>query len=154
MSVEHMKNSILLSLTFIALFSAGCAGDSSIAAKLGSRAQLPKTPDVATGTLQVFSEWDRLSNSSDSVWIRHTDYSIYDPDGNLVRQVKNHNMGPDSRPVALELPAGKYVVKARKQGSGWVSVPVILTAGNTSDIYLDDSSRPTPMPNHTVQVIK
>jgi hypothetical protein len=88
------------------------------------------------------------------MWIRHTDYSILDTEGKLIRQIKNHNMGPDSRPVEVQLPPGKYVVKARKQGSGWVSVPVNLTIGNTTEIYLDDSSRPVPRQRHTVQVIK
>jgi hypothetical protein len=138
----------------LAVIATGCASNSTIPGKSTATSATLQSSNEKMGTLIVFSEWDRLSNSSDSVWIRHTDYSIYDADGNLVRQVKNHNMGPDSRPVALQLPAGKYVVKARKQGSGWVSVPVILAAGNTSDIYLDDSSRPLPAPNHTIQVIK
>lgn len=143
-----------LTLTVLTIFGAGCASAPSAAANPESQPRPTIRTSVPTGTLLVFSEWDRLSNSSDSIWIRHTDYSIFDADGKLVRQIKNHNLGPDSRPVAVELPPGNYVIKARKQGSGWVSVPVSLKVGDTSEIYLDDSSRPVATQNHSVQVIK
>jgi hypothetical protein len=149
-----MRTALSFSLCLLALFSAGCAADRSPSPEAGPGLQSTIAAPDSMGTLLVFSSWDRLSNSSDSMWIRHTDYSILDTDGKIIRQIKNHNLGPDSRPVAVQLPSGKYVVRARKQGSGWVSVPVNLTGGNTSEIYLDDSSRPVPRENHTVQVIK
>jgi hypothetical protein len=149
-----MRTALSFSLSLLVLFSAGCAADRSLSAKASPQPQSAVAAPDSMGTLLVFSSWDRLSNSSDSMWIRHTDYSILDTNGKTIRQIKNHNLGPDSRPVAVQLPAGKYVVRARKQGAGWVSVPVSLTNGNTSEIYLDDSSRPTPRENHTVQVIK
>ncbi len=148
-----MKTPLTILLAALSLLGASCASQSSLGAKTANSSPTQSSIHESSA-LVVFSEWDRLSDSSDTTWKHHTDYSVYDTDGKLLRQVKNHNMGPDSRPVEVELPPGNYVVKARRQGAGWVSVPVSLKTGNTSEIYLDDSTKPAPTPHHTIQMIK
>jgi len=67
------------------------------------------------------SDW----GSSHSV---HTGYSIYDPSGRLIREVRNHSplVVSDEGPTQVDLPAGRYLLRLdRTEGEDrafWVTI--------------------------------
>jgi hypothetical protein len=69
----------------------------------------------------------------------HTNYSIYHPDGTLVRNVVN-SFGPyDERAKVVNLPEGKYVVRAMSPRDGRIDVPVVVRPGHRTIVKLAES---------------
>jgi hypothetical protein len=115
------------------------------------------------GKLQVFSSLDEESDdqsqgSPDPTWHQHTDYSIYDSKGKRMERADNTTGHYARTPRLVELPAGRYVVKARAKDYFWVEVPVTIQPGRTTKVHLDGNWQPpanTPtnglvsMPNGT-----
>ena len=104
----------------------------------GSESMAPK------GALQVFSSLaeqseDQNQGSEDPVWYQHTDYSIYDLHGKLVKRVDNTIGEYEQAPRRVALPAGRYLVKAQAKDYFWVEVPVTIERGRTTRVHLDDN---------------
>lgn len=83
-----MKNIHLLMGAGLAALLAGCATTPVALAPVGpnpagSRSRVPE------GGLQVFSSLVGRSEGNNPAWYQHTDYSIYDLNGKLVRHVDN-----------------------------------------------------------------
>ena len=97
----------------------------------------------ATGELQVFSSLvERTDNqneaSRDPLWYQHTDYSIYDQHGKLVKRVDNTVGHYEQAPRRVALPAGQYLVKAEANGYFQAQVPVTIERGRTTEVHLDE----------------
>lgn len=98
---------------------------------------------AADGGLQVFSRLVGRIEGNNPTWYQHAGYSIYDPQGRLVKHVDNTTGKYDEAPQLVTLPAGKYFVKARAQGYLMVKVPVTISRGQITKVHLDDRwSRP------------
>jgi hypothetical protein len=54
---------------------------------------------------------------------------IYTPDGKLFKSVENHMSRSDEIPEVVRLPVGSYVIEARSERDGYVSVPVMIRNG-------------------------
>ncbi len=73
----------------------------------------------------------------------HTNYTIYDRNGSVYRNVLN-SFGPnDENAKVVRLPVGKYTVRAMSQKDGWVLVPVVIKAGTLTTVNLESSTDST-----------
>ena len=70
-------------------------------------------------------------------WQQHTDYTIYNLQGDRVEHVFNPVGHYENAPSVTSLPPGKYMVVARAQGYLRVNVPVLIEAGRTTRVHLD-----------------
>jgi hypothetical protein len=95
----------------------------------------------AEGQLEVFSKLQshRDGNEYDPnpAWYQHTDYTIYDMQGDRVRHVFNSVGHYEEAPSVTSLSPGEYVVVARAQGYLRVEVPVVIEAGRATRVHLD-----------------
>jgi len=89
-----------------------------------------------TGSLRVFSATEhRVDGGID--FYPHSPYTIYTPEGKRVRGVQNHIGSADQRPMTVHLPPGRYVVYARAEGHGRVTVPVVIVASRMTVVCLE-----------------
>ena len=134
-------NLVLMGAVLFALLT-GCA---TTRVALGPVGPNPDGTAVAAtaGGLQVFSRLaaqsdDQNQGSTDPIWYQHTDYSIYDLQGKLVKRVGNTIGHYEEAPRLVNLPAGQYLVKAQAADFFWVQVPVTIKSGETTRVHLDD----------------
>jgi hypothetical protein len=98
----------------------------------------------SNGVLEVYSRLSRQSDDQNQneggnpAWYQHSNYSIYNQNGRLLKRVINTIGHYDSTPCQVLLPPGQYVVKARAKDYFWVSVPVTIESGRTTRVHLDD----------------
>lgn len=102
---------------------------------------------ASQGELQVFSSLEEESDdqnqgSSDPIWHQHTDYTIYDTQGNRVERVDNTTGHYARSPRLVALPAGQYVVKAEAKDYFVAEVPVTIEPGRTTKVHLDGKWQP------------
>ena len=93
----------------------------------------------ANGTLLVYSAYEVNAdfNARDPNRPEYSDYEISTTDGKLLQRVHNNSgtMLQDAVPVTL--PVGKYQVKARANGYGLVTVPVIIVAQQSTILHFE-----------------
>lgn len=91
------------------------------------------------GTLLIYSAFRRNPdfNSRDPYRPEYSDYEILTADGNLLQRVHNNSgtMMQDAVPVTL--PVGKFQVKARANGYGVVTIPVIIATKQSTVLHLE-----------------
>jgi hypothetical protein len=94
------------------------------------------------GTLAVFSAYKVNAdfNATDPNAREHSDYQILDMNGNSLQWIRNAAGGVTMQPVQVDLPAGKYQIKARSNGYGTVTIPVVIVAGEKTVLHLDDTA--------------
>lgn len=97
------------------------------------------------GGLLVYSA-PALVYPADSAHPTHTNYTIYDRDGKILRRVDNRSGSFYQAPVAVSLPTGTYKVKGRVTNYGLVIVPVVIESGRTTILDLDGSTLPQSKP--------
>jgi len=129
----------ILGAGLIAL-SVGCASTPVALSPVG-----PDPAGVATrnsdGQLLVYSKLVGRTEGRNPTWHQHSDYYIYDLNGNLVKHVGNTIGYYERAPRPVPLPPGDYLVKARAQDYFWVQVPVTIERGRTTRVHLDDNWR-------------
>jgi hypothetical protein len=93
----------------------------------------------ANGTLAVYSAYRRNAdfNARDPYRPEYSDYKIFFPDGRLQQSVHNNSGTILQDVVPVVLPAGKYQVKARANGYGFVIIPVVIKANQTTVLHLE-----------------
>jgi hypothetical protein len=133
----------LLSIVSVLLL-VGCVSTPVVVAPVG-----PNSLETATtsseGTLEVYSRLSRQSDDENQneggnpAWYQHSNYSIYNQNGRLLKRVINAMGHYDSAPQQVLLPPGQYVVKARAADYFWVRVPVTIEPGRTTRVHLDDN---------------
>ena len=133
-----------ISLTMIAVGSAGCASSSRrtelppVGPTTSSRATFASNP---YGLLEVHSATE-ANDDGGVLYQLPSSYTIHAPDGKRVMSVVNH-VGPnDSSPMAVQLPAGSYHVFAQSMRYGQVKVPVVISANRLTQVYLDGTDWP------------
>lgn len=91
------------------------------------------------GTLLVYSAFRRNAdfNSRDPYRQEYSDYEISTTDGKLLQCVHNNSGTILQEAVPVVLPVGKYQVKARANGYGFVTVPVIIAAQQSTVLHLE-----------------
>ncbi len=107
----------------------------------GPASQSPNNND-GNGQLEVFSAVVGFV-SGNPAWYLHTDYSIYTPQGKPLQRVNNTVDSFSDAPRVVSLPPGLYVVVAQAKGQAQVKVPVLIKAGQTTTVNLDNAWPPT-----------
>ena len=133
-----MKNIHLLMGAGLAALLAGCATTPVALAPVGPNPAGSRS-GVSEGGLQVFSSLVGRSEGNNPSWYQHTDYSIYDLNGKLVKHVDNTIGYYEKAPRRVTLPAGRYFLKAQANDYLWVDVPVTIERGQTTRVHLDDN---------------
>ena len=91
----------------------------------------------AEGFLKVFSAADTRHARGHKKYRPHTDYSIYKSDGSAFDTVEN-SLGPeDEAPALVQLPAGRYKIRANDNRYGQIVVPVLIEPWRTTKVWLD-----------------
>jgi hypothetical protein len=139
-----------LSATLLALLTAallsGCVtgrSPNSLVLDPVGPAMLPPfqmTSSVSTnGTLVVYSAYRRNAdfNARDPYRPEYSDYEIFFEDGQLQQRIHNNTGTILQDVVPVGLPAGKYQVKARANGYGFVIIPVIIKASQSTVLHLE-----------------
>jgi hypothetical protein len=98
------------------------------------------------GQLEVFSVLTPRTEGDNPTWYQHTDYTIYDQRGDVVKRVDNADGYYSSKPRLVSLPPGKYLVKAEAKNYLSVAVSVVIDSGRITKIHLDDAWRPANNP--------
>jgi len=134
-----MKKSVYL-LVGIGMVSwvLGCASTPLTVAPVGPNPSGTESA-AAKGGLRVFSSLVGRSEGDNPPWYQHTDYSVYDLQGKLVKRVHNTVGHYAQAPRRVILPVGRYLVKAQANDYFRVSVPVTIKRGQTTSIHLDDN---------------
>jgi hypothetical protein len=99
-------------------------------------------PPAAGGQLQVFTETDEYEYDHDVPFFPHRDYQIYTTEGKHLMRVWNSHTHEDETPVIVDLPAGKYVIKADAEFYGPVTVPVVIRPNQTTKVILQPGWSP------------
>ena len=150
---SHMKSLLRsflttpLPLAMLAL----CFGGSTVA-QSGDRdplfpgairpAYLDYRTESAQGYLKVYSATDEY-NDGGLAYYSHSSYAIYTADGKLFKNVENHVSPTDESPELVALPAGRYLVIARSEDHGDVSIRVAIEAGRLTVLDLDLGEKET-----------
>lgn len=95
-----------------------------------------------TGTLVVYSEELPVSKHRSAPVYTHTGYVIFRANGQLLTKVDNHNASVESEPEEVTLKAGLYQVRARAAKAGTVVVPVLISPGQRTEVFLDSEGMP------------
>jgi hypothetical protein len=133
----------LLMISAVNLLS-GCTtgnGSNFILDTVGPPMSQPTTMSSTStkGILLVYSAFRRNAdfNARDPYRQEYSDYDVFTADGALLQRVHNNSGTILQDAVQVELPPGKYTVKARANGYGFVSVPVIIIAQQSTVVHLE-----------------
>ncbi len=139
-----MKALINLIVISAGTFLTGCATsnyDKLVLDTVGPPASDPTTMSSHSthGILLVYSAFRRNAdfNARDPYGHEYSDYEIFATDGRLLQRVHNNSGTILQDPAQVDLPPGKYTVKARANGYGVVTVPVIIAARQSTVIHLE-----------------
>jgi hypothetical protein len=138
-----MKSVLFTTLSAL-LFGAGCAVPreatlSAVGPEPG--AGVAKVEKTMAGTLVVYSAW-RRTGTEDPDHRVHGNYEILSADDKPFMQVRNYITPMLEDPASVQLAPGQYTVKARVQGYGYVTVPVVIESRKRTALYMDDSTQP------------
>ncbi len=91
------------------------------------------------GTLVVYSAFRRNAdfNSRDPYRHEYSNYEIFTGDGKWFQSVRNNSGDLLHDAEVVTLPAGKYQVKARANGYGFVTIPVVIAAQRNTIVHLE-----------------
>ena len=135
----------ILAGVMAAALAVGCASSgTALHTPVGPSPAVAKTGDE-DGLLKVFSAKEKEDVvGNEFPYSERTAYAIYDSQGNEVKGVQNNNKGEyGAEPKGIRLAPGTYHVKALAAvGMGeWVSVPVVIEAGRTTEVHLNGQWR-------------
>lgn len=104
--------------------------------------------DSTNGTLLVYSAYKRNAdfNSIDPNRPEHSDYKILNGDGLLLLRIHNVTATAFQDAVTVELAPGKYQVVARANGYGYLTIPVMVEARQSTVLHLEGGA---PWPNES-----
>ena len=105
------------------------------------------------GLLVVYSAWERL-NLGDPNHPHHTPYRIITKDGEFVAAISNYRGGPVEEPIPITLTSGAYELSAEGPGGTRLSVPVVIRGGQTTNVYLDGTTRPRNIESARVDLVR
>ncbi len=120
---------------------ASCASTPLTLAPVGPGPHPRPGSDRGMGDLQVYSEPEEYYQEELS-YFPHTDYQLLTAEGKHFRRVWNHNTHEDETPAVVSLPPGQYVVQARAELYGLVSVPVVIKANQLTKVILQPGWSP------------
>jgi hypothetical protein len=136
-----MKNYYAFMLIVAGALLSGCATEKNgmVLDTVGPTFAQPAASSLTNGTLVIYSAFKRNAdfNNPDPYRWEHSDFSLFAPDGKLLQRVHNISETALRDVVPVELPPGKYNVKARANGYGFVTIPVIIESRQTTTLHLE-----------------
>jgi hypothetical protein len=146
-------------LAFVVL-AVGCAANPPVQLPaVGPTGPATLTPSegehpVMEGTLVVYSEELPVSKHRSAPAYPHTGYVILRANGQVLKKVDTHNATVESEPEEVPLKAGLYQVRARAAKVGTVVVPVVISPGQRTDLYLDAGGMPAARARALTEPVK
>lgn len=107
----------------------------SVAARIPGTA-FSSTSNSRNGDLIVYSA-TYSPTLEQSEYPTHTNYTIATVDGHVIEHVTNATGSFNSRPARVQLPAGKYQVRAQYNGGRFVTFPIVIEPETASVVDLD-----------------
>lgn len=136
-----MKNiPSLLAGAMLTAALAGCSTPTVVLAPVGPNPSGGGTL-AATGQLEVFSATSGHTEGDNPTWYQHTDYYLLNKNGKELKHVDNNLGRYATAPRLISLAPGRYLVKAKAKDYLWVKVPVVVKAGETTRVHLDENWR-------------
>jgi len=136
--MKHIPIIVGTALTSLLL---GCSSTPVAVAPVGPNPASLVNPGK-NGQLEVFSALAGHTEGNNPTWFQHTDYTIYNQHGVVVKHVDNTVGYYASSPRLISLPPGKYLVKAEAKDYPSVLVPVVIDPGRITKVHLDDAWQP------------
>jgi hypothetical protein len=84
----------------------------------------------------------------------HTPYWVYSEGGEKVRSVANHVGITDQSPMTVRLPSGRYRVLARADGLGLVTVPILVSGGMLTEVFLQHRGMDVPTGTSEAELVR
>jgi hypothetical protein len=137
--MRTVKNQLMARLVVLGMLPliASCAGSGGplVLGPVGPETskQLETTP---TGYLKVYSATED-HNDGNTHYFPHTGYTLYSPDGKVVKKVANAIGIHDEDPALAEVAAGTYTVLAQSEQYGMVKVRVVIEPGKLTTVNLE-----------------
>ncbi len=100
-------------------------------------------PSKGEGRLQVYTATEEYEWERDVPFFPHRDYQIYSTEGKYLRRVWNSQTHEDETPAIVDLPAGKYLVRADAEFCGRVEIPVVIRPGELTRVVLQPGWKPS-----------
>jgi hypothetical protein len=137
----NMKKNILIMGAAVAILVTGCSTTPTAFAPVGPNPAAFQATG-ANGQLEVFSALSRRIEGDNPTWYQHSDYYVCDSRGRRLEHVDNNTGYYDQSPRLINLPPGKYLVKARAIDMVQAEVPVVIKPGEITRVHLDGNWRP------------
>lgn len=147
-----VTNQTLLAAAFLAL-ALGCVHPREFSVATVGPAPSSHLSGATNGTLVVYSAW-RKTGTDDTDHPVHSSYDVLTESGQAVQHVRNYVTPILDEPASISLAPGKYVVRARVQRYGFVSVPVVLEPHKTTVLYMDDTTKPDSTGQKPIDPVK
>jgi hypothetical protein len=108
------------------------------------------------GRLVVYSETEARRLDKGIPYYPHSGYLITTPEGKKFKSVINHAGDMDEAPQPVLLPSGNYQIVARSASFGRVHVPVLIEAGQTTEVHLEGkgSWKPQMLPRDQTALVR
>ncbi len=139
--IDAMKTFFVLMLVLAITFLSGCVTDKNGVAfdPVGPSPNQPAADNATNGTLVVYSAYEVNAdfNARDPNSPEYSDYKILTTDDRLLQKVHNNSGTILQEAVPVELSPGKYHVMAHSNGYGYVVVPIVIAAGQTTTLHLE-----------------
>ncbi len=146
-----MKSPLLAALATLATI--GCAEQQRASLSALGPETAPIVQKSSTGTLVVYSAW-RRTGTDDPDHRVHGDYQVLTPESKPFLRVRNYITPMLEDPANIPLAPGNYLIKARVQGFGFVSVPVTIESHKTTALYMDNTTQPDAQSRANVQQVQ
>ncbi len=129
-----------ISILTVAVLS-GCATGKNglVLDPVGPTPDQPAAVSSTNGMLVVYSAYEVNAEfyARDPNNPEYSDYKIFTDDGRLLQKVHNNDGTILQGPVSVELPSGKYRIKAQSNGYGYLSVPIVIVAQQNTILHLE-----------------
>lgn len=142
-----MRSIAIISNLILAL-SLGCSQGSASPTVINQAVgPAPRMTDGhAEGGLIVYTMTERYpvqeETSSDLVYYYpHSSYEILSADGKHVQNVINHVGDHDEQPQRVDLPTGRYKIRASSEKDGVLLIPIVIKSGRTTVLNLDQKDK-------------
>ena len=136
-----MKIYFALILIVVSALLSSCATgkNQTVLDTVGPPLPQPAAASSTNGTLVVYSAYEVNAdfNARDPNSPEYSDYKILTTDDRLLQKVHNNSGTILQEGVPVELSPGKYHVMAHSNGYGYVVVPVVIAAGQTTTLHLE-----------------
>ena len=139
--MELMKVFFTLTIITAGALLSGCAieKNATVLDTVGPPMSQSTAASSTNGTLVVYSAYEVNAdfNARDPNSPEYSDYNILTADDRLLQKVHNNSGTILQEAVPVGLSPGKYHIVAHSNGYGYLVVPVIIAAGQTTTLHLE-----------------